>query len=141
MLGRREFRDVAKRNEEHDNSYGEAWANVGSTPFRLYKHYLHEGGSATPFFMHWPAKIAPRADWYDDTAQHIDVMPTLLDVAGATYPAERKGRRPCRSTDLPASRLHRCAVAARRAALRRTRDQCLGSRGKLETRRRKRRDA
>lgn len=91
MLGRGEFRDVAKRNAEHDDSYGEAWANAGSTPFRLYKHYLHEGGSATPFFLHWPAKIAPRAGWYGESAQLIDVMPTLLDVAGATYPAERKG--------------------------------------------------
>lgn len=91
MLGRGEFRDVAKRNEEHDNSYGEAWANAGSTPFRLYKHYLHEGGSATPFFLHWPAKIAPRGEWYRDTAQLIDVMPTLLDVAGAAYPPKRKG--------------------------------------------------
>ena len=91
MLGRGEFRDVAKRNEEHDNSYGEAWANAGSTPFRFYKHYLHEGGSATPFFMHWPARISPRTDWYPDSAQLIDVMPTLLDVAGASYPTERKG--------------------------------------------------
>jgi arylsulfatase len=91
MLGRGEFHDVAKRNEEHDNSYGEAWANAGSTPFRLYKHYLHEGGAATPFFLHWPAKIAPREAWYGEAAQLIDVMPTLLDVAGATYPAERSG--------------------------------------------------
>ncbi len=93
MLGRGEFRDVAKRNEEHENSYGEAWANAGSTPFRLYKHYLHEGGAATPFFLHWPAAIAPREDWYEDPAQLIDLMPTLLDVAGASYPAERKGEK------------------------------------------------
>ncbi|MBL9158987.1 MAG: sulfatase-like hydrolase/transferase [Verrucomicrobiales bacterium] len=91
MFGRGEFHDVAKRNEEHDNSYGEAWANAGSTPFRLYKHYLHEGGAATPFFLHWPAKIAPREGWYGEAAQLIDVMPTLLDVAGASYPTERKG--------------------------------------------------
>jgi arylsulfatase A-like enzyme len=93
MLGRGEFHDVAKRNEEHDNSYGEAWANAGSTPFRLYKHYLHEGGAATPFFMHWPAGIAAREDWYGEAAQLIDVMPTLLDVAGATYPSERAGEK------------------------------------------------
>ncbi len=91
MLGRGEFRDAAKRNEEHQNSYGEAWANAGSTPFRLYKHYLHEGGAATPFFMHWPASIAPHEKWYGDAAQLIDLMPTLIDVAGANYPAERKG--------------------------------------------------
>ena len=91
MLGRGEFRDIEKRNLEHDNSYGEAWANVGSTPFRLYKHYLHEGGSATPFFMHWPTGIPARQEWYRESAHLIDVMPTLLDVAGAKYPAKRGG--------------------------------------------------
>jgi len=93
MLGRGEFYDIAKRNQQHDNSYGEAWANAGSTPFRLYKHYLHEGGAATPFFMHWPAGISPRENWYGDAAQLIDLMPTLIDVSGATYPAERKGEK------------------------------------------------
>ncbi len=49
--------DVEKRNLETNNNYGAAWANVSSTPFRLYKHYTHEGGSATPFIMHWPAGL------------------------------------------------------------------------------------
>src|SRR5690606_2416137 len=40
MLGRGEFQDVQRRNLENDNSYGEAWANASSTPFRLYKHFL-----------------------------------------------------------------------------------------------------
>ncbi|MEQ1841028.1 MAG: sugar-binding domain-containing protein, partial [Verrucomicrobiales bacterium] len=64
---------------------------AGSTPFRLSKHYLHEGGAATPFFMHWPASIAPHEKWYGNAAQLIDLMPTLIDVAGASYPVERKG--------------------------------------------------
>ncbi|MCM2374230.1 arylsulfatase [Aporhodopirellula aestuarii] len=92
MLGRGEFRDLAKRNLETGNSYGEAWANASSTPFRLYKHFAHEGGTASPFFMHWPATIQPNSDWYRSPAQLIDVMPTLLDVAGANYPSERAGQ-------------------------------------------------
>lgn len=91
MLGRGEFYDIEKRNLEDANSYGEAWANAGSTPFRLYKHFAHEGGAATPFFLHWPAKIAPREDWYDQPGQLIDILPTILDVAGAKYPAKFKG--------------------------------------------------
>lgn len=93
MLGRGEFYDVEKRNQESNNSYGEAWANAGSTPFRYYKHYLHEGGAATPFFMHWPAGIGLRNDWYTEAGQLIDIMPTILDVAGAEYPGERRGEK------------------------------------------------
>ncbi|MEM0897584.1 MAG: sulfatase-like hydrolase/transferase, partial [Verrucomicrobiota bacterium] len=96
MLGRGNFHDIEKRNQETANSYGEAWANAGSTPFRLYKHFAHEGGSATPFFMHWPARIQPQADWYDEPAQLIDLMPTILDVADGTYPIQAHGN------DLPA---------------------------------------
>ncbi|MEC5127561.1 sulfatase-like hydrolase/transferase [Verrucomicrobiales bacterium BCK34] len=91
MLGRGDFFDVEKRNKDDSNSYGEAWANAGSTPFRYYKHFTHEGGSATPFFMHWPAKIEPRADWYGEPGQLIDIMPTILDVAGAVYPETMRG--------------------------------------------------
>ncbi len=93
MLGRGEFYDIEKRNQQPSNSYGEAWANASNTPFRLYKHYNHEGGTSTPFFMHWPSKIQPRKDWYRTPAQLIDVVPTLLDVAGATYPETYKGNK------------------------------------------------
>lgn len=91
MLGRGEFYDVEKRNQQNSNSYGEAWANAGSTPFRYYKHFAHEGGSATPFFMHWPKGIELRDEWYTEPAQLIDVMPTILDVAGAEYPDKARG--------------------------------------------------
>lgn len=85
-LGRGEFRDIRKRNLETGNSYGAAWASASNTPMRLYKHFNHEGGVATPFLLHWPGGIEPQSDWYRQPAQLIDVMPTLLDVAGADYP-------------------------------------------------------
>ena len=91
MLGRGEFYDVEKRNLEGSNSYGEAWANASNTPFRLYKHFVHEGGAATPFFMHWPAKIEKQDGWFSEPAQLIDIMPTVLDVAGAKYPEKAHG--------------------------------------------------
>ena len=91
MLGRGNFADIDKRNQESGNSYGEAWANAGNTPFRLYKHYVHEGGAATPFFMHWPAKISSKSNWYNSPAQLIDLMPTILDVAAAEYPEQAHG--------------------------------------------------
>ena len=91
VLGRGKIMDPEKRNQEHANNYGEAWANASSTPFRLYKHYTHEGGAATPFFMNWPAQIKPQSGWYESPAQLIDVMPTLLNLAGAKYPTQFAG--------------------------------------------------
>ena len=29
-------------------SYGTAWANLSNAPFRLYKHWIHEGARVTP---------------------------------------------------------------------------------------------
>ena len=40
--------------------YGKAWAAVSNTPFREYKHWVHEGGIATPCIAHWPNGF-PRA--------------------------------------------------------------------------------
>lgn len=37
------------------HSAGSGWANVSNTPWRLYKHYTHEGGIASPGIVHWPA--------------------------------------------------------------------------------------
>ncbi|MCO6044824.1 arylsulfatase [Aeoliella sp. ICT_H6.2] len=91
ILGRGEFYDVERRNQQPANSYGEAWANASCTPFRLYKHFAHEGGTSTPFFMHWPAGIKRQNDWYTTPGQLVDVMPTILDVAGAEYPTEYEG--------------------------------------------------
>lgn len=91
VLGRGNIMDREKRNQEHGNNYGAAWANLSSTPFRLYKHYTHEGGAATPFLMHWPEHIKAQSDWYDQPAQVIDVVPTLLEVAGVAYPRSYQG--------------------------------------------------
>ena len=42
-------------------SYGTAWANLSNTPFRLYKHWIHEGGISTPLIVHWPERHRQRA--------------------------------------------------------------------------------
>ena len=38
-------------------SYGVPWANLSNTPFREYKHWVHEGGIATPLIAHWTNRI------------------------------------------------------------------------------------
>ena len=39
------------------HGYGRGWANVSNTPFRQYKHWVHEGGISTPLVAHWPNGI------------------------------------------------------------------------------------
>jgi arylsulfatase len=69
-------------------SYGSGWANAGCTPFRMYKHYCHEGGIRTPLIAHWPKGIAAKGEFRDQVGHIIDVMATLVDVCGAAYPAK-----------------------------------------------------
>ena len=68
--------------------YGKAWAAVSNTPFREYKHWVHEGGIATPFIAHWPAVIKPTAEWCRAPAHLVDVMATLPDLTGRPFPAD-----------------------------------------------------
>jgi len=67
-------------------SYGVNWANLSNTPFRLYKHYVHEGGIATPLIVHWPNQVSQPGSLYREPGHIIDIMPTLAEVAGAEYP-------------------------------------------------------
>lgn len=71
------------------HSYGSAWANAGSTPFRLYKHYCHEGGIRTPLIAHWPKGIAAKGEYRDQPGHIIDVMTTCVELCGANYPSKR----------------------------------------------------
>lgn len=73
-------------------SYGLPWANASNTPFRLYKHWVHEGGIATPFIARWPAAIPQDGRIIRSQFAHvIDVMATCVDVSAALYPQEREG--------------------------------------------------
>jgi arylsulfatase len=73
--------------------YGPGWANVSNTPFREFKHWVHEGGISTPLIAHWPAGIKPRGSLVKEPAHLIDIMPTCLDLAGAEYPQARQGEK------------------------------------------------
>jgi arylsulfatase len=73
-------------------AYGENWANVSNTPFRLYKHFVHEGGISTPLVAHWPKGIARKGELEPQPGHLIDVMATCVDLSGATYPTERNGK-------------------------------------------------
>ena len=84
---------VMPGGEETYQSYGVPWANLSNTPFREYKHWVHEGGIATPFIVHWPETDFERCGLRHRPAQLPDVMATCLELSGASYPATYKGNR------------------------------------------------
>ena len=72
-------------------SYDLPWANVSNAPFRMFKHWVHEGGISTPLLVQWPARMTQR------TIAHapchvVDLLPTILEATGARYPQELQGR-------------------------------------------------
>lgn len=83
--------DVMPGAERTYQSYGVAWANMSNTPFRLYKHWTHEGGVSTPVILHWPNGIGERGGLRHTPCQLPDVMATVVEVAGAEYPEQRDG--------------------------------------------------
>ena len=80
--------DVMPGGPDSYIAYGLEWANVSNTPFRLYKHYVHEGGIATPLVAHWPKGIKAKNEWRNTPTHLIDIMATCVDLGKATYPAE-----------------------------------------------------
>lgn len=73
-------------------AYGRGWANVSNTPFREYKHWVHEGGISTPLIVHWPKGIAAKGELRGQAGHVIDIMATCVDLAGVEYP-KRSGER------------------------------------------------
>ena len=65
-------------------TYDKGWAHACNTPFREYKQNQHEGGTRTPFFLHWPQQISAKGTVVTEPAHLIDILPTLLDVATST---------------------------------------------------------
>src|SRR4029079_6230294 len=90
------------------HSVGSAWANASNTPWRMYKHYSHEGGISAPCVVHWPPRLRARhathagsrapcvVHWpagfrrrnaIERAPTHlIDLMPTIVQASGAQYP-------------------------------------------------------
>lgn len=74
-------------------SYGEEWANVSNTPFRLYKHWTHEGGIATPLIAYWPKGIKQQGEITSQPTHLIDIMATCVNVCQLSYPKSYNGHK------------------------------------------------
>ncbi len=72
---------------------GMNWATLNNTPFRRYKHFIHEGGISTPLIAHWPKGIAKNRDnqLEKQPAHLVDIMATVMEISGAKYPKKFNG--------------------------------------------------
>jgi arylsulfatase len=73
-------------------SIGPGWSSLANTPFRRHKTWVHEGGIATPFIVHWPKGIAARGEVRHTPGHVIDVVPTVLDAVGGKRIEQWEGR-------------------------------------------------
>lgn len=81
-------RKVMPGPEDTYIAYGRGWANVSNTPFREYKHWVHEGGISTPLIAHWPAGISGRGELRHTPGHLIDIAATCRELAEADYPEQ-----------------------------------------------------
>ncbi len=90
-VGEEELNKMGQPGSYHH--YGTGWANLGCTPFSLYKHYTYEGGISTPFIMWKGGKNKAKGTINHTPCHFTDIMATCLDIAGTEYPetyADRK---------------------------------------------------
>ncbi len=72
---------------------GGHWANVSNVPFKAYKNSSFEGGTNTPFIVKWPGVVPPGGSVNRTSAHLVDIMATLVDISGATYPEVSRGEK------------------------------------------------
>jgi arylsulfatase A-like enzyme len=73
--------------------YGPMWAQVSMTPFSQYKGWVAEGGIRNALVVSGPNVKRPKGSINTSGLMHVaDLMPTLLEVAGTSYPKTHEGR-------------------------------------------------
>jgi arylsulfatase A-like enzyme len=77
----------AERESEAGGIAQGAKAPASNAPFRGGKGSLYEGGVRVPTFMNWPGKLKPGT--VNDPLHMVDIMPTLLALAGGKGNPER----------------------------------------------------
>ncbi len=85
------MKDAMPGPAESYTAYGKPWANASNTPFRMYKHWSHEGGISTPLIVSYPGRIQQQGGLLHFPSHLIDIMATCVDVAGANYPSTYNG--------------------------------------------------
>ncbi len=70
---------------------GPGFSSAANTPHRRHKTWVHEGGISTPLIAHWPKGITAKSELRRTPAHVIDIVPTVLELAGVVKPKEWKG--------------------------------------------------
>ncbi|MEI6233656.1 MAG: arylsulfatase [Planctomycetota bacterium] len=70
---------------------GPGFSSACNTPFRRHKTWTHEGGISSPLILHWPDGIKARGELHHTPGHLIDIVPTVLELAGVQKPKEWKG--------------------------------------------------
>lgn len=73
-------------------SLGPGWSSVANTPFRRHKTWVHEGGISTPLVVRWPKGISARGELRQSASHFVDLLPTILEVAGGKRPESWAGQ-------------------------------------------------
>jgi len=73
------------------NHYPNGWAMAFNTPFKMWKRYEFNGGTADPCIISWPAGTKARGEIRQQYHHAIDIVPTILDVLGVEAPETIKG--------------------------------------------------
>jgi arylsulfatase len=74
-------------------AYGPGWAQVSMTPFSQYKALMAEGGIRNALIVSGPIVQRPKGSINQQGLMHVaDIMPTLLEVAGTSYPKTYNGK-------------------------------------------------
>ena len=73
------------------NHYPTGWAMAFNTPFKMWKRYEFNGGTADPCIISWPKGIKARGEIRHQYHHAIDLVPTILDVLDVQVPSEIKG--------------------------------------------------
>ncbi len=74
-------------------AYGPMWAQVSMTPFSQYKALMAEGGIRNALIVSGPIVQRPKGSINQQGLMHVaDIMPTLLEVAGTSYPETYAGK-------------------------------------------------
>jgi arylsulfatase A-like enzyme len=73
------------------NHYPTGWAMAFNTPFKMWKRYEFNGGTADPCILSWPSVLGHGGELRHQYHHAVDIVPTVLDCLGVAAPEQIGG--------------------------------------------------